>query len=260
MSLQGFDVFPFYGRRAAHCSGWRRLAAHLVPAQFADLVRFEWNALKVRLTRKLREGRYAALRDIWLNVGCGESGKEGWTNVDCFPCPSVNCLWDARHSLPFADHSVRGIFCEHFLEHLEYTREVPVFLSECHRVLKDGATVRFIVPDAERYLRAYVTGGWEALAAIRPLEDGHNDRWFGHSYSTRMELVNAIFHQGNEHRFAYDQETLCRALACCGFENVTVRAFGQSACPELLLDMPERATENLYVEGTKNPGKPPDPV
>ena len=253
MRPPGFDVFPFYGKRADEARGWRRLVAQLLPAQLADEIRFECNALKIHLTRKLRQGRYAALNGIWLNVGCGGSGKDGWTNLDCFPCHSVNCLWDARRSLPFTDHSVQGIFCEHFLEHLEYTREVPTFLSECYRVLQKGATARFIVPDAERYLRAYVEGGWDTLTALRPLTEGHTDRWFSHAYSTRMELINAIFRQGVEHHFAYDAETLCQALARCGFEDVKVRTFGQSAQQELLLDMPDRASESLYVEATKRP-------
>jgi predicted SAM-dependent methyltransferase len=250
-SPNGFNVFPFYGRRCSSMHGWRHLLLNLTTAQLADELRFEWLALKVNLTSFLRVGRYRQFHDQWVNIGCGSSGKSGWVNMDIVPASGVNCVWDMRKSLPLSTSMARGIFCEHFFEHLEYTREVPTFLGECLRILKPGATARFIVPDAGRYLTAYAEGGWEKLAALRSLTPDKQDPWFGHPYETRMELINAVFRQGVEHHFAYDAETLCAALKRCGFENVAVRSFGKSSCPELLLDMPERASESLYVEGSK---------
>jgi predicted SAM-dependent methyltransferase len=252
MIPEGFNLFPHYGTRTAAASGWKRWIHKIVPPQLAEEIRFEWNAFKVRCTQGLRRDQYEALRDILLNIGSGSSGRSGWVNLDCFPCDSVNCLWDARRSLPFKTGSVRGIFCEHFLEHLEYTREVPTFLTECLRVLLPGGTARFIVPDAERYLRAYSEGGWQTLTALRPLSANQTDRWFGHRYSTRMELINAVFRQGIEHHFAYDSETLALALQRCGFAQINLCSYGQSAHQTLLLDHPERASESLYLEATKS--------
>ena len=83
-----------------------------------------------------------------------------------------------------------------------------------------------------------------------PLVDGA-DRWFKHQYHTPMELLNAVFRQGPEHHFAYDAETLEFVLRHAGFENVTQRSFGVSADPVICLDIPERATESLYMEAVK---------
>ncbi len=249
-----FEIFPFYRRRCSHRRSWFGRASRWMPAQFADELRFEWRMFKVRFRSKRRRRRFESMRDILLNVGCGRAGREGWVNLDGTNGDTVNCVWDARRSLPFADRSVRGLFCEHFLEHLEYTREVPLFLNECRRVMQAGAVARFIVPDAGRYLRAYAAGGWDQLAALRPLTGEHRDHWFGHAYHTPMELVNVVFRQGVEHQFAWDEDTLRHALSACGFESVKPRRFGESADPRLLIDTPERAGESLYVEAVRPGG------
>jgi predicted SAM-dependent methyltransferase len=171
-------------------------------------------------------------------------------NLDLYPAPGVTCLHDARRGLPFEDDSVRAIFTEHVLEHLDYTEEVPSFLSHCLRVLEPGGLLRIVVPDAERYLRAYVQGTWEPLFALRPLAD-QRDHWLGGRYHTRMEVINAVFRQGIEHHFAYDAETLCFALEHAGFHGARQCAFGESQAPDACLDNAGRASESLYVEATK---------
>jgi predicted SAM-dependent methyltransferase len=98
-----------------------------------------------------------------VNIGAGPAGKAGWVNLDGFRATGINCLCDARRRLPFPDGSVRGIFTEHFVEHLDYTEEVPDFISECYRALEPGGAIRIIFPDIEMYLKAYTAGGWEEL-------------------------------------------------------------------------------------------------
>src|SRR5208282_5837473 len=145
--------------------------------------------------------------NMLVNIAPGVHGKPGWVNVDVFKGPNVNCLYDCRKSLPFPDESVRAIFSEHFFEHLDYTEEVPYFLRECHRVLKKGGVLRLIFPDAEKYLRAYCQGGWEEISRIRPLAVERTDPYFHCRYNTVIELINVLFRQGHEHKFAYDFET-----------------------------------------------------
>jgi len=106
-----------------------------------------------------------------VNLGCGLSGKIGWVNVDIIKFPNVNCIYDCRKSLPFPENSVKSIFCEHFIEHLDYKEEVP-FLTECYRVLRVGGVIRIIVPDAEKYLRVYCEKGWGYLSKIHRLDPG----------------------------------------------------------------------------------------
>ncbi|HEX9990359.1 MAG TPA: methyltransferase domain-containing protein [Chloroflexia bacterium] len=245
------DIYPRYGKRVEQSSGIKRLLYRIIPRHTILPFWQELYAARVRFASRRVPGRYAGARELLVNLGAGDKGKPGWVNVDVLKLPNVNCVYDCRKKLPFPENSVKGIFCEHFFEHIDYTEEAPYFLSECHRVLMPGGVIRIIVPDLEKYLRAYCAGSWEEFGRIRPLVDGGRDRYFGNKYNTQMELVNVLFRQGHEHKFAYDFRTLAFLLDKYGFQNVKQQQFGESYMEELVIDTPDRATESLYVEGVK---------
>jgi len=196
--------------------------------------------------------KFAGEKNLKVNIGCRETGMPGWINVDICKCHSVNCVWDCRKKLPFENDSVSLIFTEHFLEHLDYYEEVINFLSECKRVLVDGGIIRIIVPDLEKYIRAYShEKSWDELSRIRPLIDGRIDHWCGRNYNTKLELISEVYHQGYEHKSAYDFDTLHFVLDAAGFRSVIRQDFMKSVKPELLLDREDRASESLYVEAVK---------
>ncbi|MEW5871900.1 MAG: methyltransferase domain-containing protein [Chloroflexota bacterium] len=205
----------------------------------------------IRLTGFWQKRKFRKKDALFVNLGAGSAGRSGWVNVDMLPLAGINCLYDCRKSLPFQNQSVSGIFCEHFLEHLDYTEEVPFFLSECRRVLKEGAILRIIVPDAEKYLNAYTDQGWGNLASIRPLTNGEVDAHYQFKYRTKMELINMVFRQGHRHKYAYDFETLRFVLLRYGFSQVLHQDFTKSALPTLAIDSETRASESLYVEAVK---------
>lgn len=220
------------------------------PQPVLSMLATEWHFFTVRRQLPALRRHYAGQTGLWVNFGAGGAGREGWVNVDGFQQPGVNCLLDGRAPMPFTDGSVAGLYSEHFFEHLGYPEEAVGFLRECHRVLQPGAVLRLIVPDGAAYLRAYAEPGWDALAGIRPLDSAHQDP-YGRSYETRMELVNEVFRQGGEHKFAYDCETLELLLKKAGFAQVRRLQFGESAEPKLLLDFDHRASESLYVEARR---------
>jgi predicted SAM-dependent methyltransferase len=189
-----------------------------------------------------------------VQIGCGSRPRPGWVNLDLLVAPDIT-TWDCRRGLPFDDASVAIIFAEHVFEHLDRPRSSMRFLGECFRCLKPGGVLRLIVPDAEMYLRSYASNSWDALVKNRPLErlgEGYRDCWLGETYQTKMELVNAVFRQGSEHKFAYDAETLMLDLGNAGFGSITRQEFGRSTSEDALLDSPERASESLYVEAIKS--------
>jgi hypothetical protein len=50
--------------------------------------------------------------------------------------------------------------------------------------------------------------------------------WWGPAWcDTPMHIVNYVFRQGREHKYAYDDETLAAALERTGFVNVMRRPF-----------------------------------
>jgi predicted SAM-dependent methyltransferase len=254
MTLQKLDIFPNCDQIIATTRGMKRLAFTAFPSvprhaylPFLRELRMVWR--RVGTSKETR--RFKNSRGLRLNIGCGSSGKPGWINTDIDSSSGVNCFWDCRKSLPFPDNSATCIFTEHFVEHLDYCEEIPFFLSECHRVLETGGVIRIIVPDAEKYLRGYCHGGWEELTKVRPLGPGLSDAHFGSRYNTKMELVNVVFRQHFHHKFAWDYETMEFVLRRFGFSRVHRQSFGQSVQDGLAIDMAERASESLYVEGVK---------
>jgi len=244
-------LYPHYPERFERLGGLKKILWQLLPFQTWDELRFELQAVKIRLAQPFRHDSYRKQNNFYLNVGCGGSGREGWVNLDLFPAPGVNCLWDARRSLPFQNESCEGIFTEHFLEHLEPTLEAPTFMRECHRILKKGGKIRILVPDGEAYLKAYATNGWEGLKQLRELSEDGKDPWFGHSYQTRMELINMVFRQGVQHAFTYDFETLALRLKESGFKDVRNAKKCVTINARLRIDNPKRSQESLVVEAAK---------
>jgi Methyltransferase domain len=235
-----------------------RIALSILPLHLLGELKSEARLTWLRVTRPRRDRRFAHARELLVNVGCGSSGRSGWVNVDCVRSPGVNCVCDCRTAIPLPSASARGIFSEHFLEHLDYYEEAPRFLKECRRVLTPGGTLRLIVPDGAKYLTAYCTSPLADFKAFSPLIDlTPEDDIAPFSiertvvpFRTKMEVVNFHFRQSGQHRFSYDYETLECLLRECGFEDVSPSAFRETRLKELAIDSESRATESLIVEAS----------
>jgi predicted SAM-dependent methyltransferase len=234
----------------------QRLGRWLIPrlpvnAELLQELRFEANAwmcharnrLSPTYRRKVRKLR--AERDLSLNVGSGGRGLPSWVNTDAIGHPADQTLTcDVRRGLPLSDGSVARIMAEHIVEHLNFKHELPGVLAEFHRVLRAGGWIRIVVPDGRRFALAYAAGdrtGWASLG-LDPLPA---------DIPTPMAMLNHVFHQGGEHHFAYDFETLAWALKGAGFANVSRSSFGTSADPLLAIDRGEHEPYSLYVEAMR---------
>jgi len=217
-----------------------------------DILRDEVVAASVRAQnawlpwRRSRLRRVRARREVYVNVACGPQVLTGFVNLDLRHQDPEVIRWDSRRSLPLGDGAARGIRVEQFVEHLETREELPAFLADCHRALAPGGVLRIIVPDAERYLQAYCRGdlsGYRELAVPDP---------FPADLPTRMDVINHIFHQWHEHRWAYDFETLEHRLRAAGFTRIDKAGFESSRDPALARDRDVHAPYSLYVEATKS--------
>ena len=217
-----------------------------------DQLRFEVNGFKVRTENRWlpwRRARITALRrrsDVLLNVACGPQVIEGFVNIDLLPCTPAVVPWDCRRSVPLGDGMAAGIRAEQFVEHLETQEELPAFLADCHRALKPGGVLRIIVPDAARYLKAYCAPDMSGFRELN-LSDS-----FPADLPTRMDVVNHVFHQWHEHRWAYDFETLAHRLNRAGFTNVSRTGYQTSLLPALAQDRDVHAPYSLYVDAVKD--------
>jgi predicted SAM-dependent methyltransferase len=216
-----------------------------------DQLRFEFNGFAVRAKyrvlpswrRRLRLARSRS--DVLVNVACGPQVIEGFLNIDLLPAFPEVLAWDCRRSVPVADEAAKGIRAEQFVEHLETREELPAFLQDCRRALAPAGVLRIIVPDGERYLHAYCAdddAGFRALAVPDPLPA---------DLPTRMDVINHVFHQWHEHRWAYDFETLARRLSDAGFTRIVRSEYRQSLLPPLANDREVHAPYSLYVEAVK---------
>jgi predicted SAM-dependent methyltransferase len=195
--------------------------------------------------RRARIRRLRKRRGVFVNVASGPFLLSDFVNVDMFACAPEVVRWDCRWSLPFGDGACAGVRAEQFVEHLETREELPAFLADVLRVLRPGGVLRIIVPDAERYLRAYCTNdlsGFSALGVTQP---------FPADLPTRMDIVNHAFHQWDEHRWGYDYETLAHRLRTAGFSRIERSEFQKSLEPKLAQDRDFHAPYSLYVDAVK---------
>jgi predicted SAM-dependent methyltransferase len=236
------QIYPDYGSRL----NWlfHRILFFILPRQTLAPLRDELHLLRVRLQSLVQRPPDAAnQKHLLVNIGAGPLGRDGWINIDGWMNPGITFVHDCRHGIPLANNAARAIYAEHFLEHIDYIEDVPVFLHECLRILEPGGVLRIIVPDAEKYLDAYATPGWDKMRLLQKEPS-----------FTKMEIVNEIFRGGGcgiLHRYAYDFETIDKVLTKAGFREIRKLSFGLSALPELAIDHPNRAHESLYVEAMK---------
>jgi predicted SAM-dependent methyltransferase len=228
------------------------LLLNVWPRDLLIQLRFETIASVIHFRSWLfARSKYRGRKNLKLNIGCGKQVAEGWVNIDLGGPPEV-FRWDCRRGMPFDDGSVTEIFAEHVFEHFDPST-ASLFLAECHRCLQADGIARIVVPDAGKYVQLY-QGDWSGLVPLRPLikEEGHyRDYWLERTYRTKMELINEIFRQGVEHKYAYDADTLILRMREAGFERVLQQQFGVSAASAAPLDSKHRAAESLYIEGIR---------
>ena len=213
------------------------------------LMRWDLHFIKVRIInsicfnkQKLTKRVKNAGNPVYLNLGSGPRGldRKDWINIDGFIDKEVHFVCDFTKRLPFADNTFDGIFCEHVLEHFDYTHGKQM-MAECNRVLKKGGIVRIIVPNGETIMRSY----FEEPGKI--IDYKHCENKFA------MEAVNTWFYQRYEHQCIYDAAYLVNMLKSAGFSSAIKEEYQKTSNGNeaLLIDDEKYKWESLYVEATK---------
>ncbi len=217
-----------------------------------DILRHELRAWRTRLQNVLSPAFHAkvsALRrctDLQVNVGSGGKGLPGWVNIEISRAKDTTLCLDIRRPLPLADGSVTRLICEHVIEHVDFRDDVPKILSDWVRILRPGGVARIVVPDLRTHVEAYVAADAARWAAL-----GWDVENLPEDIHTPMHVLNHAFHQGGEHLFGYDFETLAWALRRAGFRTVHQAAFGKSLDPKLAIDQENHAPYSLYVDAVR---------
>jgi hypothetical protein len=153
--------------------------------------------------------------------------------------------FNVLNQLPIEDQMVVVINTEHFLEHLEYSDAIT-FLGECQRVPKIGVTMR-IVPDAEKYMGAYVNNDTTFFRQLRNLGGGTRE-----PLPTKDAICNQMFRMDGSHGFAWDFETLEHVMRQIGFRTMQQSHHDDRSSP-YCIDGQDwwRPVESLYVSLVK---------
>ena len=206
----------------------------------ADSLRATARELRTRREHRRGLAKARAFRNphgLRLNLGCGSKLKNGWLNIDSRR--GADLTLDLRRALPFPDNSCSIVYSEHFLEHLDYPEPALSLLHQCYRILESGGLLSIGVPDTE----------WPLLEYSHVRDEGYfrlaKQRWHPRWCETRMEHINYHFRQNNDHHFAYDYETLRRALSIARFSKIRRRTFDPN------LDSEDRRLGTLYVDARK---------
>ncbi len=220
-------------------------------AESVDILRLEVKTWLIRTGCRINPAKISKIRqlakqdDISLNIGAGPFGEEGWVNVDVFKTNNISFTYDCRTRLPFRDGSVARIRCEHLLEHLDRKTGADSLLKNFYRILKKDGVLRLVVPHTPRYLQAYLENTAESWATLDVTLPEFNDNWLP------MDVLNHIFRQGGEHKFAYDVATMKISLQKAGFTNIVVSDYAQSVDPLLRKDLENHRYRSLYFDCIK---------
>lgn len=88
-------------------------------------------------------------------MACGQNFDSRWINVDQHAASKDVKIHNLRKPLPFSTDFADGIYCSHFLEHLD-AKSADLFLKECLRCLKPEGTLRIVVPNLEKIVKDYL--------------------------------------------------------------------------------------------------------
>jgi len=231
-----------------------RIVIPLLPVnrRVFDLLRLEFRAAKATIGNIINPRSRTAVRklkfarELSINLGSGGRGLPGWVNIELKSHKDTTLCLDIRRRLPFADGSARRILAEHVIEHLDFREDVPRLFREFYRVLAPGGVVRIIVPDAARFLEAYVFNDTERWRRL-----GWNVDKLPADIYTPMHVINHIFNQSGEHLFGYDFRTMQWALRQVGFSVILRQEFGVSLDTDLAIDQVIHQPYSLYVEAAR---------
>jgi hypothetical protein len=211
------------------------------------MVRSSLKALLTEILDNARKSRQLerAARDrgnLRLNIGCGTRVLDGWLNLDSVATVDGAIYHNALNKLPLDNGSVSRIHCEHFLEHLDFAQALA-FLTDCRRVLEPTGTMRVIVPDAGKYMIAYVM---RDRAFFKKLEFLGNA---AERLETPMIICNQMYRMGGDHRSAWDFETMELIGRRAGFSHIETSEWKHGPAAHQIDGHDDwRPHESLYCE------------
>jgi SAM-dependent methyltransferase len=87
---------------------------------------------------------FKTARELRIDLGCGNSKKEGFTGIDVNFYPGVDFVANLDEGLGFIpDNAVDECYSAHFMEHI---LNFEFMMQEIHRTIKPGGIIEIAVP------------------------------------------------------------------------------------------------------------------
>ncbi len=193
-----------------------------------------------KINRKFKVKKYLSLNKINLNLGCATATKKGFINIDIAKFGELRL--DLRKPLPFKDHSVDYILSEHYFQYIEFIDSTALrCLNDYYRLLKKGGKMRMIIPDHEKFFKAYAKKDINYFKSFMRIS---NKLPHHLKYSSIIDYINYSFQYGKV-RYAYDFEKIQIILKSIGFKNIIKGNFNPKE------DRESRKTYSLYIQAEK---------
>lgn len=142
---------------------------------------------------------------------------------------------DFEKPLPIQDGEFSSIVCRYALEHISYPN-IPAFLKEVFRVLKQGGQAVFVTPNTEAQLRWVLSNpnGWDGKDLF---------------HSASELLFGTLDYPENSHKAYLDPTIVSKLFSEAGFVHVTTDAYN------------DRKTDMVITagKGTTGPASVSDP-
>ncbi len=185
---------------------------------------------------------------IKINVGCGLSVVEGWSNFDGSPTVRLQKLYgiggffkmalkprfpsnviygDVVKGLTLTSGSVDLVYSSHMLEHLSL-EDFRLALLEIKRVLKPGGVFRAVLPDLEVSVDDYIKNT-DPRANTQFLRD----TMLGVEKRPRTFLAQCRSLVGNSnHLWMWDYRGMAEELRLIGFTDISRSYYNDSKIPD----------------------------
>ena len=154
-----------------------------------------------------------------LHLGCGDRYIDGYVNVDGYDMANHDTsrkgsTYDLKanilEKLPFDDGSIDEIMIIHVMEHFYRWQSISL-LNEFRRLLKKGGIVIIEMPDLDRCIEWYTSGGRCGGKTIgTPL--GRLNKGFTQFYGNQWDEL-----EYETHKYVWTQEEIVEEMKKVGF-------------------------------------------
>jgi len=184
--------------------------------------------------------------ELYVQYGCGFSAPEGWLNFDASPTlrfeklPLIGKLYtknskrfprnvyygDVVKGLPIESGTAVAVYCSHVLEHLALD-EFRAAMKETYRILQNGGTFRFVLPDFELFAKQYSNDpSPDALFTFMKGTSLGREK-----ANTSLKSFILAWLGKSDHQWMWDYKAIQKELTQVGFCDIRRRHYGDSDNP-----------------------------